>query len=274
MGCYRGRPVRPEGDAHFSYVYTNGNALLHFPQAGIGRFVVWLRMGGPSGRLPVRAHLESGTQPLDLGAVQQLRVYHLFLQSNDQGDIPLYISSNTVQLNQDPRHLVPLLQHVGVQSLGQTSPPRALLVSTPIILCLLWLAIAQLPAPSRWKILLLIFVILALCVTYAICRGRIPIQAWWIGIGLSAVVGMGLSRSDARPFLRSLPGIACVFVVWRVALWLVGGTGLWYSSVIYRYGRTVAFSFGKTIFNHEAFFWRTFAAAWISGTASVTRPSP
>jgi hypothetical protein len=250
-----------------SYVYTNGDAALQLPEIGAGRYLVEMRMGGPSGGFSTKAHLGIETRQVDLGVLAPVRLYHLLAPVGSGGNLRLAVQSTTIQPPDDPRQLGVLLERVGVRSLGPATPPAALLLAVPAVLLLLWMAIRQLGASMPWKTLLLAILSVTLCGTYALFRGRVAMQPWWIGIGLSAIAGMSLSRADNWESARSLRGVALAFALWRLALWLIAIAGLWYSDVIYRYGRGIAFSFGKTIFGHGEFIWRALAQSWMQWDA-------
>ncbi|MDQ5853503.1 MAG: glycosyltransferase family 39 protein, partial [Chloroflexota bacterium] len=257
----------PEKAGPLTYAYTAGDASLWFPQTGTGQFMARLRMGGPmggpGGNFPVKAQLATQSQRVDLGVLEHPRIYHLLVPANANGDVQLQLQSTTMLLQPDPRQLGVLLDWIALRALGPATPPASVFASTPLILLLLWLAITQLETSSRWKVLFLVFAGVALCITYAIYRGRTPLQLWWIGAALSAVVGMSLSRFDARRFTTPLRGIVFLFAAWRLALWLIAALGLWYSSAVYRYAKQVSFDFGRAVFGHEALVWRTLAASWM-----------
>lgn len=251
----------PEHNERFSYAYTNGDASLRLPQVGVGRFMVELRMAGPKATVPLTAWLTTTGSQLQLGTVKGVRVYHLLAPTDGRTDLQLRIRSTTARLTGDTRMLGVLLDWLRVRSLGILAPPLPLLLSAPVIILLLWVAIIQLQVSYRWKLAFLILAGAALGASAAIGRDRFAPQPWWLaGAGFLAAL-ITLFRFDGRRFASPVVAVAALLLAWRAALWLISGLGIWYSSAWYPYGTKLT-SAGAVI-SRENFVWRFLAYAWV-----------
>jgi hypothetical protein len=244
-----------EHNADFTYAYTAGDATLDLPQTGAGRFITELRIGTPRAQVPLAARLATPTQQIALGTFAGLRVYHVLLPTTARGDIQVHLQSTTMRISGDPRELGVLVDWVRVRSLGSFRPPTALLISIPALLLLLSLATSQLGLAYRWNGLLLLLSGAALVIACAVFRGILAIHpAWLIGGGLVAVgssslsrvipnvdaslrralppLPMRLARLDWSRFAAALRCVVPLFAIWRVALWLICGLSVWFSSAI------------------------------------------
>ena len=247
----------------FSYVHTDGDGRVQLPEAGTGSLVVRVRLGGPGGITKTQAHLGTGGAALDLGAVEQIRVYHLVAPASAQGNVDLRIESPSLMLPDDPRPLGVLIDWIEVQSLEGRAPPLPLLGATVLFLALLAWAWSRIDTGARWLAAVLLPSAVVLGCAPLLYRGQVALAPWWLGLGLSAAGGMALAHAGRAPFPASPRGVVATFVAWRMALWLIAGLGLWWSDVVYRHGRGIASSFGKTIIGHEALLQRILGSAWM-----------
>ena len=253
----------PERAGRLTYAYTDGDASLALRETGSGQFLTALRLAGAGGSLPVETGIETPSGRVGLGPVARPRVYHLLLPANPQGDLQIRLRGSTRQIAPDPRQIGVMLDSVGIRSVGLIMPPRPALFAAAVALLLFWAAIAQLDVTRRWKISVLAAVAAVLCTSYLIFHGRLPLRAWWIGASLSAIASIMVVRFEPRRFLTSPSRVVFVVLAWRLGLWLVGAAGLWYSEMVFRYGRGIAFSFGKTIFERKDLLWRAVGSSWI-----------
>lgn len=258
-----------ENNGRFSYAYTDGDTFITFPQTGVGRFVLRLRMGGPHGTVPLRARVTAATEQIDLGSVASLRVYHLLAPTNHHGDVQLRIQSTTTVEKGDRRALGVLLDWLELETLGNLSPPPSLLLSTPFIFLLFWIAIIQIQTPYRWKIVLMLFCSAALGISYALGRGKIALE-WWgvIAAGISMAY-VSLTHFDRWNFASPFTSITALFIVWRTTLWFISGMGTWYSSTFYQYGKKIASA--GAIIDRQHFLWRFLVDAWVGWDGAYYR---
>ncbi len=170
----------PERNEHFSYAYLTGRSSLVIPHIGRGHVTVRLRIGGPKGELPVRARLTMPPHQLDFGQVRKLRVYHVLIPTDAQGNANLGIQSTTVRLPQESRQPGVLVDWVELHSLGAMMPTVSLLLYTPLILLFMWLSITQLIRPYPWQIGLLLGSSSALIWSLALNRGMSVVELWWL----------------------------------------------------------------------------------------------
>ena len=252
----------PEQAGGLWYAYTSGDAVLRFPEIGAGYSALVARLGGPAGTAPVAAHLGTSAGEVDLGAIEGIRVYHLLGRADARGDLRLRVTSATRQLASDPRPLGVLVGNIVVRSMGATAPPRSLFVTLPLAIGLLWVATAGLPTTIRPKVAIALLTPAVLGLAFALFRGQVGLQPWILAVAVSALGGMLLSRSQ-RAIPTSWRGVAGVFVLWRVALWIIGALGVRYSQSIYRLGRGIAFDFGNARLSENASAWQMFGAAWM-----------
>lgn len=314
----------PEHNDRFSYAYTRGETEVRFPQTGAGHFMVSLRMAGPNETVPVAARVATPSRQLSLGTVEQLRVYHLLLPTNLDGDLQFGIHSATTLMG-DSRQLGVLLDWLQIRSLATLIPPPELLLSTPLALLLVWCAAAQLFTSYRRKLIVLLLAGAILSSIYSTCRGRLALQPWWLispGLVITAAVFLYRvdwrqaattlrqlaskvdvgwrrlmlhlnqlrehvtnsvlrpRRSEGAGILLALRPVTGMFIVWRVALWLIGGIGLWFSSTVYplvyqmyRFGDP-AWHRGEMVdgrllwlagnlADRKKFLWELFAESWL-----------
>ena len=252
----------PERNERFSYAYTDGAASARLAQAGVGRFIASLRMGGPQEQIPVAARVATEAAAIDLGAVAPIRVYHLLIPADGNGDLEFRLPSATTTIDADPRRLGLLVDWMRVRPVGTVTPPPSLLLATPLILTLGWLTLSWLAIGYRAKLALLLLSSAVLAISYLASRGRVVLPVWWlIGGGVVALVATSFARFDGWRFSTPLRQITILFVVWRVALWLVSGVGLWYSSAFYELakGRTLAGS----VIDRQQLIWKALAGQWM-----------
>src|SRR5207249_4707252 len=61
-------------------------------------------------------------------------------------------------------------------------------------------------------------------------RGKVAVQPLWIiGPSLFIATVISLSHFNGQRFTTPLRGVISMFVIWRIALWLVACAGLWYN---------------------------------------------
>jgi hypothetical protein len=207
-------------------------------------------------------HVTIDTEALDLGTVSALRFYHLLTPASDRGDVDIHIQSPTIQLPGDPRQLGVLLDGILLQSLGRGTPPTSLLAASMLCLTLLTFVFAMVGIRRRLLLILLMTIAVLLGLAPLAYRGHVALTPWWLGLSLSAVVGLGLALADHVAFLCSLPGIVVTVAVWRVVLWLIGGTALWWSGLVNRYGRGLA-DFGTVASHHDVVISRILTDVWM-----------
>ena len=256
----------PEKLGPLTYVYTDGDAWINFPQTGAGNFMLDLRLGGPSGAVPAVAQLGSTRQQVDVRGLQDLRVYHLLVPSVESGDVRLHLGSTTSLVGADPRPLGVLIDWIALRSVGAVGPPAAALLSMPLALTLLWLAMAPLAAAYRWKVLALGLLGAAMCASFIVVWSRVPLQVVWLGLGVAAAMGMLLARVEAPDrgtTARRVALVVSIILLWRVSLWGVGAVGLHYGQEVYRYAKELSSGFSKTISEHGGFVWGALADAWM-----------
>ncbi len=244
------------------YAYTDGDAVFTFPEVGIGRFLVVLQLGGPTA--PVPAHLGTHQQQLDLGIVDQLRTYHLLQPTTIQGDLQIGLTSGVQIFEPDPRPLGTLVGSITVQAVDAVFPSPSQLLMTLVTLSLFWLAIAQFPATVKRKTSLLLLIGAMCGGSYALTRGVVALQPWWIGLGTAAVVSMIIWRMESWAGMTSPKGIMLICLIWQIALWLCALAGLWLSDAIMRQWRGFSFSFGPPGSDLGSLAWRAATVVWMN----------
>lgn len=254
---------QPEKLDAIDYVHTNGRAVLRFPDIGTGNYVLSFGLAGPGGATPTTVQLATETQQIALGERRELRVNHLFVPANASGDLVVQITSQARQVAPDPRLLGALITALDVQVYRPTLPPTMLVFSTAGTLLLFWLSITRLDLRRRQQVtsLLGLSVILGSMAVWA--RGVLALGPVWAILALCSMVSLVLIRSDVKPAFNSWRGVALLIASWRVALWIVGLVGLWYSQTVYYYGRGNAFNFGTTIGDQRDLLRRALATAWL-----------
>jgi hypothetical protein len=252
----------PEYNNQFSYAYTYGDARVRFPQAGTGQFIANVRMGGPNGAVPITAYLETPRFLIGFGSLKDIRVYHVLMPADPDGDVEFHIRSSTTQLKADPRRLGVLLDWIQLRALSIVAPPVALLIGGPLVLALLWLTIRQIHTTEPFKVGLLLLCSALLCASFALSRGKLTLPAWWLIVAdIFVMVVIGFTRFDEWRLSRPLPKIAALLLLWRTVLWLVCALGTWYSGSFLQFGRKL--TTGGAIIDRGAFIWRFLADAWV-----------
>ncbi len=253
----------PEHNDQLSWAYSKGRTTLQFPQIGSGQFEANIRMAGIQATIPITAQLIIPSRRLDLGAVKDLRIYHVLLPSSQSGDVELQISSTITQVSSDARELGALLDWIEIRSLGITLPPQRLLLSVTLSLFVLGIIVSQLRLSVHWKSSLFFCISTALCLSYLFSRGRLSLlPGWWLlatCVVLMAVIT--LQRINEQNFATPLRGVATIFVVWRAGLWFIGALGIFYSREINHWGQAV--SWGGAVADRATLIWDVFAAAWM-----------
>lgn len=252
-----------ENNASLSYVHTNGDGRVRLPETGTGTFVIRLSLAGPGGVETTQAHLTIDDDTLDIGTLKQLRVYHVLARSNERGDIGLRFQSPTLQLAGDPRELGVLIDWIGLHSLSAGMLPLPLLGATLLFLMCGIFAFARLDIGLRPQYTLILLLALVLGLVPLLSRGQVGLTPWWLGLSLSTLVATTLAISEQRSFWPSFPGVAATFALWKVALWICAGIGQWWSDVVYRHGRGIAYNLERTDFGREQIVWRTLASSWM-----------
>lgn len=232
----------PERNSQLTYAYSAGSAEVRLPEAGVGRYLMQLRMGGPGGTQAVGARLSVAQGQIDLGRLTQLRVYRLLLPSDTRGDLAVRIDSATMALPGEQRPLGVLLDWLSAATVTPTRPGLALLLSAPLLLVLLTGAVTQLATRLRWKLVLGAITGAALGASYALSRGRLALPTGWLVLSTWAAVGLIvlLSCYEGQWFATPWRGIAALFVVWRAALWSIGGLAIWYNEQVYPLGELLS----------------------------------
>lgn len=252
-----------EHNGTFAYAYTRGDATLVLPQLGHGTLALTLRLGG-AGETPLAAQLGTPAPVLDLGVVQAVRAVHVLLPTNQQGALALHITSATVQPPGDPRRIGVLLERLELRSLGGLGLPASVRLGLPVLLGLVWMVLGIVRIPYGHKVGWLAGTAVAVCLGYLLCRGNMMLRPWWVALpGLALLSGVGLARLgrfDGRHFATPWRGLAVVFGVWRVALWLVAGVGIWGSSGLYPWGKRL--TFGGTPPDQTQRLWQTLVGMW------------
>ena len=224
-----------ERSGALSYAYTKGDALVQFPEAGDGRFVVRLRMGGPGGSLPSRTSLAIDGRPVDIGPVQELRIYRLLAPADARGTVQIRLISEQARVEGDWRRIGLLLDRAELQSLDPALPTGLVALSMLVALGLAGGAASRLSISQRGKVVLLLVAGTALGLGYGLGRGRVPLEAWWgfLGAALCAALLLRLSRLDERSAIKPVYGLALLFATWRAALWLFAALGIWFSDLFH-----------------------------------------
>lgn len=259
----------PEEFGGLSYAYTQGDATIRFPATGLGQFLLALRLGGPGASSPVSARLMIGSAQLNLGSAAGLRTYHVLMPAEADGTAQLRLLSPTNLLPNDPRSIGLMIDWIAVRSLAPASPPALLIISAALTLALFWIVLRQLEIGAGWSIAALALVGAILCASTVAGRGWTDLRAWWLGAGVAAVVGLGLSRFDGRQFRSPVWAITGLLLVWRGTLWLAGAFALWFSADVHRYARelsgtfTPPSTFGRTFADYVFFAWQALANAWM-----------
>src|SRR5262245_29037566 len=157
-----------ERSGALSFAYTKGDAVVRFPEAGAGRFAVRLRMGGPGAAKPARTSLAVDGRPVDLGPVQQLRVYRMLAPADERGTVQIRLISEQAHIDGDWRRIGLLLDRAELQSLDPALPTVPVALSLLAVLGLVGGAASQLEIAYRRKIALLLIVGSALGIGYGL----------------------------------------------------------------------------------------------------------
>lgn len=196
-----------EGNGVIDYAYSRGQVSIELPQVGHGNVVATLRLGGPSGTLPVTTRIYTGALQLALGAIAPIRTYHLLIPPDAQGNVGLVIDSETRQIPTDRRELGVLIDWIELRSLPDGAAPRLSLRFTALVL-MLWPVILLLPWGYWWK--RGGFLLLSIGITAAYSRSRgisvVNDTPLLIVVGLGALsqgIGHLLSNDDV-PYLGRL----------------------------------------------------------------------
>ena len=249
-----------EANEHFSYAYSDGDTSFHLPQVGTGSFLLNMRLAGPMEDLPVQSRLAASGRQVDLGRVDQLRTYHVLIPADEQGNLGVGVHSTTVQPATDRRQLGLLIDWVRISSVGAHLPPYPVTLSVPVILTLCWLAAAISRTSFFPKLLLFLLATVALCISYALTRGKMAIHPLWLtGASLlpPVLVLSRLSTSNRSPLFV----VTTAFIAWRVALSVVVTAGLWYSVPLYHIAEDI--SAGGSIAERSGLLWRALVRAWV-----------
>jgi hypothetical protein len=245
-----------------SYAYTDGAAIVRIPQAGAGRFVVRVRMGGPGAALPVATRLDIDGRQVDLGPIQRIRNYQFLAEADAQGSIQFQLLSQQASLGRDKRSLGVLLDRVVVRSAGTATPSTPLLMSALIALGLCGAGVGLLDVALRWKLGLLLFLATGLGLGYGMGRGWIDVQAWWwvLLASVFAAAALQLSRFDGRAAARPLYIVTLLFVAWRAALWFLATLGV-------QLGDALQPLTERMVYDHTAYapaerLWGALATGW------------
>jgi hypothetical protein len=111
------------------------------------------------------------------------------------------------------------------------------------------------------KLVLGLLVIAVFAISHLIYYEVITIRPrWLLGASVFAAI-ISLSYVEGRRFATPLYGIATLFIVWRVALWLIAGIGVWYSNSVYPYGQMITGA-GDPV-DRQNFIWNTIIESWL-----------
>jgi hypothetical protein len=217
-----------EHNRAFSYAYTDGDATVRVPQAGAGRFVVRVRMGGPGAAVPVATRLRVDGRQFDIGPIQAIREYQFLADADAQGSVQFELLSRSTSLGRDKRPLGVLLDRVTVRSAGQATPSAPLLLSALIAFGLCGAGVGLLELAERRKLGLLLFLATGLGLGYGLGRGWIDVQVWWwvLLASVFAAAVLQLSRFDDRGATYPLYRVGLLFIAWRAALWFLAALGV------------------------------------------------
>jgi hypothetical protein len=252
-----------EHSGALSYAYTKGDAIVQFPETGYSRFVVRLRMGGPGGSLPSRTSLAIDGRLVDLGTVQELRIYRLLAPADARGTVQIRLISEQARVQGDWRRIGLLLDRAELQSLDPALPTGLVALSMLVALVLAGGAASRLSISQRGKVVLLLVAGTALGLGYGLGRGRAPLEAWWgfLGAALCAAMLLRLSRLDERSSIRPVYGLALLFGTWRTALWLFAALGIWFSDLFHPL--VERFEYDDTIYTRADLIWNTLVDSWV-----------
>src|SRR5262245_21849721 len=252
-----------ERSGALSFAYTKGDAVVSFPEAGDGRFIVRLRMGGPGAALPSRTSLALDGRPVDLGQVREIRVYRVLAPADERGTVQIRLISEQAHVDGDWRRIGLLLDRAELQSLDPALPTGPVALSMLVGLGLAGGATSRLSLRYRRKIVLLLVASTALGLGYGFGRGRAPIEAWWglLGISLSAALMLRLSRMDERSSIKPIYGLALLFATWRAALWLFAALGIWFSQLFHPL--VERFAYDDTVYSRANLIWNTLLKSWV-----------
>jgi hypothetical protein len=252
-----------ERSGGLSYAYTKGDAVVRFPEAGAGRFVVRLRMGGPGASIPTRTSTSVDGRPVDLGSVQELRVYRLLAPADERGTVQVRLISEQARIDGDWRRIGLLLDRAELQGLDPALPTIPVALSLLAVLGLVGGATSRLEIAHWRKLALLLIAGTALGIGYGFGRGRAPLDLWWgvVGIALVAAVMLRLSRLDGRTLARPIYGIVLLCVAWRATLLLFAALGIWFSDML----RPLAqrFEYDDTIYTRTNVIWNALVDGWV-----------
>ncbi|HEX6291674.1 MAG TPA: mannosyltransferase family protein [Herpetosiphonaceae bacterium] len=248
----------------FAYAFTDGDALLTFPEVGSGRFVAALQLSSPPGTVAVSARIGTHAQQVDLSAVEQLRTYHLLLPASKEGHLRLGLTSGVQRIAPDPRPLGLVVGSIAVRAADAALPASFQLMTTLLALSLFWLALTPFRATVYRKAILLLLIGTLCGASYALTRGGVALQGRWIGLGTAAVVTMIVWRLESWERMTSRGGILLICVAWRVALWLFALAGLWLSEAVWRQWRGFSFSFGPPSSDLGSLTWRAGTVVWMN----------
>jgi hypothetical protein len=220
-------------------------------------------MGGPGGSLPSRTSLAVDGRPIDLGPIQELRVYRLLAPADARGTVQIRLISEQTRVDGDWRRIGLLLDRAELRSLDPALPTGPVALSMLIGLGLVSGAVSRLSISDRRKVALLLVASTALGLGYGLGRGRAPLEAWWglLGAGLSAALMLRLSQLDEHSSIRPVYGVALLFAAWRAALWLFAALGIWFSD---RFHPLVErFEHDDTVYARADLIWNTLVNSWV-----------
>jgi hypothetical protein len=252
-----------ERSGGLSYAYTKGDALVRFPEAGAGRFVVRVRMGGPGATLPTHTRLAVDGRPVDLGPVQGLRVYRLLAPANQRGTVQIRLISEQARVEGDWRQIGLLLDRAELQALDPALPTIPVALSLLTVLGLTGVATSRLETSHRLKLALLLAAATVLGISYGLGRARVPLDLWWGAVGVAMIVAamLRLSRLDGRTFARPIYGVALLFAAWRAALWLFAALGIWFSDMLHPLVQR--FEYDDTMYTRSSVVWNSLVDGWV-----------
>ncbi len=251
----------PQHHDHFNYAYSTGTATWRLPQVGVGAFTTQLRLAGVAENLPITTQVTTELQAVHIGHLTGLRTYHLLLPTSAEGNLQLRLLSTITEVPPDRRQLGVLVDALEIQSVGRVMPPLFMLFTLPLVLGLLGLGVLVINADYHWKMLLYIILAAALYTSYFGSRGKVTSPHYWLIGALLFVAVVLLGHFDGRAFTSPLRGVATIFIVWRVTLWVIAGLGLWYSTSIYPIGRELTVD--GTIFDRQNVVSEALTSAWI-----------
>jgi Mannosyltransferase (PIG-V) len=252
-----------EHNSALSYAYTDGDAIVRIPQAGAGRFIIRVRMGGPGASVPVTTRLGIDGRQVDLGPVQRIRNYQFLTEADAQGSVQFQLLSQQTSLGRDKRPLGVLLDRVAVRSAGPAAPGVPLLLSALMVLGLCGAGVGLLNLSGRWKLALLLFLATGLGLGYGMGRGWIDVQVWWwiLLASVFAAAALQLGRFDGRSATQPLYSVALLFIAWRAALWFLAALGV-------QLGGALPPLTERMVYDHTTFvpaerLWGALVAGWV-----------